>query len=103
MESKVCFCANRGRSRQALLPRAGNNNALDAVAEEKTRILLTMATGTGKLWWPHKLPGNYFKHDGISKEMDKETKNFFLADRNILADQAFGMILPYSPVMQKYA
>jgi type I restriction enzyme R subunit len=67
------------------------NNALDAVAEEKKRILLTMATGTGKTAVAAQIAWKLFqtrwnlKHDGT-----RRPRILFLADRNILADQAFG-------------
>ncbi len=67
------------------------NNALNAVAENKSRILLTMATGTGKTIVAAQIAWKLFqtrwnlKHDGA-----RRPRILFLADRNILADQAFG-------------
>jgi type I restriction enzyme, R subunit len=67
------------------------NNALNAVAENKSRILLTMATGTGKTIVAAQIAWKLFqtrwnlKHDGT-----RRPRILFLADRNILADQAFG-------------
>src|SRR3989344_977307 len=67
------------------------NNALDAVAEEKQRILLTMATGTGKtivapqIAWKLIQTRWNLKRDGARKP-----RILFLADRNILASQAMG-------------
>jgi type I restriction enzyme R subunit len=67
------------------------NNALNAVAENKPRILLTMATGTGKTVVAAQIAWKLFqtrwnlKHDGA-----RRPRILFLADRNILADQAFG-------------
>jgi len=66
------------------------NNILNAVAEEKTRILLTMATGTGKTAVSFQVAWKLFqtrwnlKRDGV-----RRPRILFLADRNILADQAF--------------
>lgn len=67
------------------------NNSLDAIAEEKSRILVTMATGTGKTAVAAQIAWKLFqtrwnlKRDGI-----RRPRILFLADRNILADQAFG-------------
>jgi len=66
------------------------NNVLNAVAEEKNRILLTMATGTGKtavafqIAWKLKRTRWNLKRDST-----RRPRILFLADRNILADQAF--------------
>jgi len=66
------------------------NNVLDAIAEEKNRILLTMATGTGKTFIAFQIAWKLFqtrwnlKRDGV-----RRPRILFLADRNILADQAF--------------
>ena len=66
------------------------NHALNAVAEEKNRILLTMATGTGKTAVAFQIAWKLFqtrwnlKHDG-----KRRPRILFLTDRNILADQAF--------------
>ncbi|MDD4590668.1 MAG: DEAD/DEAH box helicase family protein [Parabacteroides sp.] len=66
------------------------NNALSAIAEEKSRILLTLATGTGKTFIAFQIAWKLFhtrwnlKHDG-----SRRPRILFLADRNILANQAF--------------
>lgn len=65
-------------------------NALNAIAEEKKRILLTLATGTGKTFIAFQVAWKIFharwtlKRDGA-----RRPRILFLADRNILADQAF--------------
>ncbi len=68
---------------------------LDAVAEGDDRILLTLATGTGKTFIAFQLAWKMFqsrwnlidwKQDG---EPTRRPRVLFLADRNILADQAY--------------
>lgn len=65
-------------------------NALEALANGKNRILLTLATGTGKTAIAFQIAWKLFytrwnlKHDG-----KRRPRILFLADRNILADQAF--------------
>ncbi|WP_312921590.1 EcoAI/FtnUII family type I restriction enzme subunit R [Empedobacter brevis] len=66
------------------------NNALEAVADGKQRILLTLATGTGKTAIAFHICWKLFhtrwniNHDGL-----RSPRILFLADRNILANQAF--------------
>jgi len=66
------------------------NNAVSAIAENKQRILLTLATGTGKTFIAFQIAWKLFqtrwnlKYDGV-----RQPRILFLADRNILADQAF--------------
>jgi type I restriction enzyme, R subunit len=66
------------------------NNALDAVAEEKTRILLTMATGTGKTAVAAQIAWKLFQTRwNLKRDGTRRPRILFLADRNILANQAF--------------
>jgi len=67
------------------------NNSLDAIAEEKTRILLTMATGTGKTAVAAQIAWKLFQARwNLKRDGKRRPRILFLADRNILADQAFG-------------
>ncbi len=67
------------------------NNAVDAVAEEKTRILLTMATGTGKTAVAAQIAWKLFQARwNLKRDGTRRPRILFLADRNVLADQAFG-------------
>lgn len=71
------------------------NNALDAIARGEDRILLTLATGTGKTCIAFQLAWKLF-HSRWSLSSRKNPENaqrrpriLFLADRNVLANQAF--------------
>lgn len=67
------------------------NNALDVIAEEKTRILITMATGTGKTAVAAQIAWKLFQTRwNLKRDGERRPRILFLADRNILADQAFG-------------
>lgn len=72
------------------------NNVLSTVAEDKKRILLTMATGTGKTAVAFQIAWKLFQtrwnlnHDG-----SRRPRILFLADRNILADQAYNSFMPF--------
>ncbi len=66
------------------------NNTLDAIAEGRDRILLTLATGTGKTFIAFQIAWKLFQTRwNLSKDGGRRPRILFLADRNILADQAF--------------
>ena len=66
------------------------NRVLDAVAENKDRILLTLATGTGKTLISFQIAWKLFHSRwSLQKDGKRRPRILFLADRNILADQAF--------------
>lgn len=65
-------------------------NVLQAVAENRNRILLTLATGTGKTAIAFQIAWKLFKAKwNIKGDGQRSPRILFLADRNILADQAF--------------
>jgi len=66
------------------------NNALEAVAQGKQRILLTLATGTGKTVVAFQIAWKLFQTRwNIKRDGSRRPRILFLADRNILANQAF--------------
>ena len=66
------------------------NNAMQAIAEEKQRILLTLATGTGKTFIAFQIAWKLFQTRwNLQRNASRRPRILFLADRNILADQAF--------------
>ncbi len=66
------------------------NKALDAIAEEKKRILLTLATGTGKTVVAFQIAWKLFQTRwNLNRDGERRPRILFLADRNILADQAY--------------
>lgn len=63
---------------------------LDAVAEDKKRILLTLATGTGKTAIAFQIAWKLFHARwNARRDGERRPRVLFLADRNILADQAY--------------
>ena len=73
------------------------NNALNAIAENKSRILLTLATGTGKTTIAfHIVWKLYQTRWNLRRDGSRRPRVLFLADRNILANQAFGEFTRYS-------
>ena len=66
------------------------NNTVDAIAEERQRILLTLATGTGKTFIAFQIAWKLFQARwNLQRDGKRRPRILFLADRNILADQAF--------------
>ncbi|MHB1225266.1 MAG: EcoAI/FtnUII family type I restriction enzme subunit R [Gemmatimonadaceae bacterium] len=63
---------------------------LEAVAAGRERILLTLATGTGKTFIAFQIAWKLFHARwSLGGEPSRRPRILFLADRNILADQAF--------------
>lgn len=66
------------------------NRVLEAIAAEQQRILLTLATGTGKTFIAFQLAWKLFKSRwSLKRDAQRRPRILFLADRNILADQAY--------------
>jgi type I restriction enzyme R subunit len=63
---------------------------VQAIAEGRDRILLTLATGTGKTFIAFQVAWKLFHSRwNLSREPRRRPRILFLADRNILADQAY--------------
>jgi type I restriction enzyme R subunit len=63
---------------------------LEAIAAGRDRILLTLATGTGKTFIAFQIAWKLFHSRwNLSREPSRRPRVLFLADRNILADQAY--------------
>ena len=66
------------------------DRTLEAISQGKKRILLTLATGTGKTAIAFQIAWKLFKQRWTIQEDSKRLpRTLFLADRNILADQAY--------------
>jgi len=64
------------------------DKTLDAVAEGKQRILLTLATGTGKTHIAFQVAWKLFHTRwNLRRDGSRQPRILYLADRNILADQ----------------
>lgn len=62
---------------------------LEAIANNQKRILLTLATGTGKTAIAFQIAWKLFQGKWSLSNNQRRPRILFLADRNILADQAF--------------
>ncbi|WP_020560612.1 EcoAI/FtnUII family type I restriction enzme subunit R [Thiofilum flexile] len=86
-------------------PRYYQHNAIEATLEAiisgKDRILLTLATGTGKTAIAFQIAWKLFhsrwnvKHWHGDASVDRQPRILFLADRNILANQAYNAFSPF--------
>jgi len=65
-------------------------HVLEAICQGQDRILLTMATGTGKTFIAFQLAWKLFQSRwNLSRRPTRRPRILFLADRNILANQAY--------------
>lgn len=65
-------------------------NTLEALANNQGRILLTLATGTGKTSIAFQIAWKLFQTRwNLKRDGSRRPRILFLADRNILADQAY--------------
>jgi type I restriction enzyme R subunit len=65
-------------------------NTIEAIANGKERILLTLATGTGKTAIAFQIAWKLFQTRwNLKRDGSRRPRILFLADRNILADQAY--------------
>ncbi len=63
---------------------------MEAIAENRDRILVTLATGTGKTFIAFQVAWKLFHARwNLSREPSRRPRILFLADRNILANQAY--------------
>jgi len=74
---------------------------LEAIANNQQRILLTLATGTGKTFIAFQLAWKlFYSRWNLSRELDitkqRRPRILFLADRNGLADQAYNAFSAFS-------
>lgn len=71
------------------------NRAMQAIAKGQNRLLLVMATGTGKTYTTFQIIWRLWK-------AGKAKRTLFLVDRNVLADQTLvNDFKPFGPVMTK--
>ncbi len=102
--SRTFAAANEWRDRFAAVPfedKGGSHpgryyqdiavdRVLQAIADKRPRILLTLATGTGKTFIAFQIAWKlFYSRWNLSREPERRPRILFLADRNILANQAY--------------
>lgn len=87
---KFNLCAlNRSGGRQPrYYQEIAINNVLAAISKQKNRMLLTMATGTGKTYTAFQICWKLTQTKWNTMGVDRAPRILFIADRNILANQA---------------
>ncbi len=80
---------NRGGGREPrYYQEVAINKVLEAVANGEKRILLTMATGTGKTYTAFQICWKLYQTNWNTRGVDQKPRILFISDRNILANQA---------------
>jgi type I restriction enzyme R subunit len=70
--------------------------AMEAIAQDQKRILLTLATGTGKTEIAFQIAWKLYQSSWtLAQDQSRRPRILFLADRNILADQAYSKFASY--------
>jgi type I restriction enzyme R subunit len=88
--SAIAFEDIGGTKRARYYQEIAVKKALEAVANNDQRILLTLATGTGKTFIAFQIAWKLFQTRwNLKKDGSRRPRILFLADRNILADQAY--------------
>ncbi len=93
---EIPFPLFKGQYLPRYYQRTAVEKCLDAIAEKKNRLLLTMATGTGKTATAFHLCWKLFHAKwNIKRDGNRAPRILFLADRNILANQAYSSFIDF--------
>ncbi len=86
----IPFEDNNGTMQARYYQELAVNRVVHAIANNKDRVLLTLATGTGKTFIAFQIAWKLFKSRWtVQRNVKRQPRILFLADRNILANQAF--------------
>ncbi|MDO6809089.1 DEAD/DEAH box helicase family protein [Zobellia galactanivorans] len=89
----------KGQYKPRYYQRTAVEKCLDAIAEKNDRLLLTMATGTGKTATAFHLCWKLFHTRwNLQRDASRSPRILFLADRNVLADQAFNSFIDFANI-----
>ena len=95
--SEIAFESVGGSKEARYYQEIAVNKTLEAIAKEKPRILLTLATGTGKTFIAFQIAWKLFQSRwNLKRDGSRRPRILFLADRNILANQAFNSFSAFS-------
>ena len=88
--NEVPFETYSGTKQMRYYQKNAVNNVLKAIANGEQRLLLTLATGTGKTFIAFQIAWKLFYARWNNRNAENQRPRIlFLADRNILADQAY--------------
>src|SRR3989344_179398 len=86
----------KGRKLAVIEAKSEDLSVLDAIAEDNNRMLLTLATGTGKTVIAFEIAWKlFYSHWNLMKDGKRQPRILFLTDRNVLANQAFNAFSPF--------
>ncbi len=86
----VPFESNGGTKDPRFYQEIAVDKCMQAIANNKQRILLTLATGTGKTFIAFQIAWKLFQTKwNLKRDGSRKPRILFLADRNTLANQAF--------------
>lgn len=95
---QVPFETDGGKWQPRYYQSAAVNAVLEAMSAGERRILLTLATGTGKTSIAFQIVWKLFQSRwSLVGEPTRRPRILFLADRNILADQAYNSFSAFEP------
>ncbi len=95
----VPFALFLGKYQPRYFQHVAIEKTLDAIAAKQDRILLTMATGTGKTATAFHICWKLFQAKwNLRRDGNRSPRILFLADRNLLADQAFNAFGEFAAV-----
>lgn len=96
---EVPFTLFKGQYKPRYYQQTAVEVCLDAIAEKKNRLLLTMATGTGKTATAFHLCWKLFHAKwNLKRDATRAPRILFLADRNILANQGFTSFIDFDVI-----
>lgn len=86
----VPFEDNNGTKQPRYYQELAVNRAVEAIANDEDKVLLNLATGTGKTFVSFQIAWKLFESRWTKqKDGKRQPRILFLADRNILANQAY--------------
>ena len=86
----IAFEDNGGTKGARYYQEIAVNHTLEAIVKKQSRILLTLATGTGKTFIAFQIVWKLFQTRwNLKRDGNRRPRVLFLADRNILATQAY--------------
>lgn len=88
------YCA-RGGKMPRYYQEVAINNTIEAILQGRDRILINLATGTGKTVIAFQLAWKLWQSRWNTAGADRVPRILFLADRNVLRDQAYNTFEPF--------
>lgn len=88
------YCANDGKAPR-YYQEVAINRTIEAILTGRERVLINLATGTGKTIIAFQVIWKLFQSKWNVSGQDRHPRILFLADRNVLRDQAYNTFEPF--------